>query len=114
MRLVSGAALMSERSAYIADQLRLRGQRRCVDGYAVPFDSNLDIEAAEMIEALAAPRMEMKMTEKLTETWPLDWDGKPVPFTKLTHAARRRLMQAKSVVIRKPHPLTKEPDHGQD
>jgi len=31
--------------------------------------------------------------------WPIGWDGKPKPFTKLTHAERRRLMAAKRVSI---------------
>lgn len=40
------------------------------------------------------------MAEKMTvEEWPIGWDGKPKPFTELTHAERRRLMTAKKVAI---------------
>ena len=36
----------------LVDQARLRASRKCADGYAVPFDVNLDNALADTIERL--------------------------------------------------------------
>lgn len=42
--------------AELMEQLRLRASRACADGYANPFDVDLDNEAAAAIERLMAER----------------------------------------------------------
>ena len=60
-------------TTYLVYQARLRASRKCVDGYAVPFDVNLDNALADTIDALALLLDEDRLEEIITDSIDLDW-----------------------------------------
>jgi hypothetical protein len=67
----------------LVDQARLRASRKCADGYAVPFDVDLDNALADTIERLVslidfnsdwlASFDEDRLEEIITDSIDLDW-----------------------------------------
>jgi hypothetical protein len=57
----------------LVNQARLRASRKCADGYAVPFDVNLDNALADTIDALTLLLDEERLEEIITDSIDLDW-----------------------------------------